>query len=59
MTSAPVISANNVWKLFGPKPESYLASITPGRSYEEIRRDGYIAGVKDVSLDVGRGEMLV
>lgn len=55
----PVISARNVWKLFGAKPESYLASMTPGRSYDEIRRDGYIAGVKDVSLDVGRGEMLV
>jgi glycine betaine/proline transport system ATP-binding protein len=29
------------------------------RSYEEIRQDGYIAGVKDVSVDVHKGEMLV
>ena len=59
MTDAPVISTSNVWKLFGPKPEHYLASMAQGRSYDEIRADGYIAGVKDVSLNVARGEMLV
>ena len=56
---APVISARNVWKLFGPSPEKYLASMPPGKSYDEIRADGYIAGVKDVSIKVDRGEMLV
>ena len=59
MTDAPVISARNVWKLFGDNPEKYLAGMQPGRSYEDIRADGYIAGVKDVSIEVGRGEMLV
>ena len=56
---APVISAKNVWKLFGSNPKGYLQSMEPNRSFEDIRRDGYIAGVKDVSIDVGRGEMLV
>ena len=55
----PVISAKNVWKLFGQNPKQYLNSMTPNRTYEEIQADGYIAGVKDVSIDVGRGEMLV
>ncbi len=55
----PVISAKNVWKLFGPDPESYLKSMTAGHSFDDIRADGYIAGVKDVSLDVSKGEMLV
>ena len=59
MTDAPVISARNVWKLFGDNPEKYLAGMQPSRSYEDIRADGYIAGVKDVSIEVGRGEMLV
>ena len=54
-----VISARNVWKLFGPDPEGYLARMDPGRSFDDIRNDGYIAGVKDVSVDVSRGEMLV
>jgi glycine betaine/proline transport system ATP-binding protein len=57
--AAPVISAQNVWKLFGANPKGYLGSMDPNRSFEDIRQDGYIAGVKDVSIDVGRGEMLV
>ncbi len=55
----PVILCRNVWKLFGPNPEQYLASMTEGCSFDDIQADGYIAGVKDVSLEVGRGEMLV
>ena len=55
----PVISCRNVWKLFGAAPEKYLSQMPSGHSFEEIQADGYIAGVKDVSLDVGRGEMLV
>ena len=58
-STSPVISAKNVWKLFGASPQRYLANMTPGRSYDDIRADGYIAGVKDVSIEVGRGEMLV
>ncbi len=57
--NAPVISCKNVWKLFGRDPETYLATLPAGRGYEEIRADGYIAGVKDVSIEVHRGEMLV
>ncbi|MEL6377088.1 MAG: glycine betaine/L-proline ABC transporter ATP-binding protein [Pseudomonadota bacterium] len=60
MTSqTPVISCKNAWKLFGSNPVSYLNKMPAGHSYEDIRADGYIAGVKDVSLDVSRGEMLV
>ncbi|MEM9043893.1 MAG: betaine/proline/choline family ABC transporter ATP-binding protein [Pseudomonadota bacterium] len=54
-----VISARNVWKLFGPDPAAYMASMPAGHSFDQIRSDGYIAGVKDVSIEVGRGEMLV
>ncbi len=56
---APVISAKNVWKLFGSDPERYVRDMPADRSFDEIRADGYIAGVKDVSVDVGKGEMLV
>ena len=55
----PVISCSGVWKLFGAKPEAYLASMRGDETYEEIAEAGYIAGVKDVTLDVGQGEMLV
>lgn len=60
MTSdAPVIAARNVWKLFGHDPKGYLERMPSGHGYDAIQADGYIAGVKDVSIDVGRGEMLV
>lgn len=55
----PVISCKNVWKIFGDNPEAYLKRMPAGHSFDDIRADGYIAGVKDVSIDVPRGEMLV
>ena len=57
--TAPVISAKNVWKIFGAHPEEYLAKMPKDHSFDDIRADGYIAGVKDVTIEVGRGEMLV
>lgn len=53
------ISANNVWKLFGSTPKDYLKNQASGKTFEEIKADGYIAGVKDVSIEVNRGELLV
>lgn len=58
-TDTPVISCRNAWKLFGPNPRQYLSQMPEGQTYNDILADGYIAGVKDVSLDVGKGEMLV
>ena len=57
--TAPVISAKNVWKIFGDNPQKYLEQMPEGHSFDQIQADGYIAGVKDVSIEVGRGEMLV
>ncbi|MEL6682891.1 MAG: ATP-binding cassette domain-containing protein, partial [Pseudomonadota bacterium] len=60
MSSAPpVISCKNAWKLFGPDPAGYFKTLKPGLSFDDIRNDGYIAGVRDVSVDVHEGEMLV
>lgn len=59
MTEKPVISAKNVWKIFGSNPKKYLSQISADYSFDQIKKDGYIAGVKDVSLDVHKGEMLV
>ncbi|MEM9270425.1 MAG: ATP-binding cassette domain-containing protein, partial [Pseudomonadota bacterium] len=54
-----VISCRNVWKLFGASPETYLKGIAPDTSAEEILAAGYVPAVRDVSLDISRGEMLV
>ena len=53
------ISAKNVWKLFGANPEHYLETQARQKTFEQIKADGYIAGVKDVSIEVYRGEILV
>lgn len=58
-TDLPVISAKSIWKLFGPDPKSYLSKMPSGQTFDAIRADGYIAGVRDVSINVMRGEMLV
>ena len=55
----PVISCKNVWKIFGANPDAFHKKITPDMSFDDIRAQGYIAGVKDVSIDVHKGEMLV
>lgn len=58
-TATPVINCKNVWKMFGSEPEKYLSRMPKDHSFEAIRNDGYIAGVRDVSIEVSRGEMLV
>ena len=55
----PVISCQNVWKIFGSDPKGFLKSMPEGMSFDGIRAAGYIAGVKDVSIEVHKGEMLV
>jgi len=59
MTSQPAISCKNVWKIFGANPKNYLERMPKSHSFEDIRNDGYIAGVRDVTLDVANGEILV
>ena len=54
-----VISCRDVWKLFGDDPKGFRAKMDPSWSFDEIRARGYIAGVRDVSMEVGQGEMLV
>lgn len=57
--AAPVISCRNVWKLYGPRPKPYFESLKSGATFKDIQDAGYIAAVRDVSLDIAKGEMLV
>ena len=53
---ASVISCRNVWKVFGPDPTTHVRTLT----IEPLAgSDGHVVAVRDVSLDVFRGEMLV
>ena len=55
----PVISCDNVWKLFGKNPVGYLKNTPEDTPYEKIANDGYIAAVRQVSLEIFEGEMIV
>lgn len=60
MTSSDVvISCRNVWKVFGDHPERLVSRLTPETTAEDLRATGHIAAVRDVSMDITRGEMLV
>jgi glycine betaine/proline transport system ATP-binding protein len=55
----PIISCRNVWKLYGPRPADFLRRHGGNPGTALLKRDGYIPAVRDVSLDVFSGEILV
>ncbi len=57
--SEPKIACRGVWKLFGPHPKSYLQSHGGDPSPETMKEDGYIPAIRDASLEVYPGEILV
>lgn len=59
--AAPLIRCSHLWKLFGPSPETYLVDAlkTGAVDIDTLMADGYIPAVRDVSLDIAKGEMLV
>lgn len=58
---SPLISCRGLWKLFGDTPETYLQAklAEDSPTFESLQADGYIPAVRDVSLDIAAGEMLV
>ncbi|MFE0581108.1 glycine betaine/L-proline ABC transporter ATP-binding protein [Streptomyces sp. NPDC058874] len=60
-TSDPVFSVRGLWKVFGPKAGQIPGDTRwAGLTTEEIRaRTGCTAAVRDVSFDIGKGEVFV
>jgi len=56
--SESVISCRNVWKVFGPQAGLH-ERLAEKPTAEEFRASGHVAAVRDVTLDIARGEMLV
>ena len=54
--SDALISARDVWKVYGPNP---IGAISGDPTPEALQASGHIAAVRDVSFDIPRGEMLV
>ena len=55
----PKISCRHVWKVFGPKPEKFFRAHRGAPTSEALAGSGYIPAVRDATLDVFPGEILV
>ena len=53
------IACRSVWKLYGRDPEGFLAAHNRDPSDSAIADDGYIPAVRDATLEVFPGEILV
>ena len=59
-SDAPVIEARDVWKIFGPHPERLLSSEDLNLPRAELyAKTGNTVASRDISFDVGRGEVFV
>lgn len=60
MKPAPKIVCNNIWKVFGDKPERTLETMDRSLSRAEIQETtGHVVAVNDVSFKVDEGETFV
>ena len=55
----PRISCRHVWKIFGPNPEKFFRAHGSAPTSEALAGSGYIPAVRDATLDVFPGEILV
>ena len=55
----PKMACRNVWKLYGPDPDKFLASHDGDPDLDTIKEGGYIPAVRDASLEVYEGELVV
>ena len=54
------ISCRNVWKVFGPNPESVIENSGNGTTKQEVlEQTGHVIAVKDVSFDIKENEIFV
>ncbi|NGM45731.1 betaine/proline/choline family ABC transporter ATP-binding protein [Rhodobacter sp. SGA-6-6] len=56
MTPPVKLACRHVWKVYGPHPERLAAA---GADLDAIRASGHVGAVRDVSLEVGEGEIFV
>ena len=55
----PKLACRNVWKLYGPEPEKFLASHDGDPDLATIKEGGYIPAVRNASLEIHEGELVV
>ena len=55
----PKISCRHVWKIFGPNPEKFFRTHGDSPAMKAFAGSGYIPAVRDATLEVFPGEILV
>ena len=54
------IEVNNIYKIFGPKPEQVLPMVKDGATKEQVMEEtGHTVGLDNVSLSIEEGEIFV
>ncbi len=53
------ISCKNIWKLYGENPQRFLKTKNNNPSTDDLKNNNYIPAVRDASIDVLTGEILV
>lgn len=53
------IECRNIWKIFGADPKGFMARHNNAPSSDDLKNEGYIGAVRDVSFDVHAGEILI
>ena len=56
MTRPVKLACRHVWKVYGPHPDRLVGA---GADLETIRASGHVGAVRDVSLEIGEGEIFV
>jgi glycine betaine/proline transport system ATP-binding protein len=54
-----LLSCQHVWKLYGNQPEDFLAKHNGSPDLNTIREGGYIPAVRDTTIDVYPGEIVI
>ncbi len=53
------LACENVWKVFGPDAETFLAKRNHKASYQELAEAGLIGAVREAGLEVFEGEIFI
>ncbi len=54
------IDVRNVYKVFGPRPQTVMEQVRQGMSKDEVlEKTGHTVGLSDVSLSIAQGEIFV
>ena len=54
-----ILSCHGLWKLYGDDPAGFMRRHANAPDPDAVRNEGYVAAVRDVSLEVCLGEILV